>query len=215
MTKLNVAVIDYESGNLRSVSRALGKAGVQPAVTSDPALVEAADAVVLPGVGSGSAAMRALHLRKLVEPLRKAAASGKPMLCVCLGLHLLMDDTQEGGSPCLGIIAGSTKKLPSGLKVPHMGWNNVAHNNDHPLLCGIPHSSYFYFVHSYYGQPADPSLAVGITEYGLRFCSILVQDNVMATQFHPEKSGDMGLKIYQNFVDYALKASETRHAAQA
>ncbi len=203
MTKLVVKVVDYESGNLRSVSRALENAGAQPSLTSDPAALESADAIVLPGVGSGRSAMEALEQRGLVKPLQDAVASGKPMLCICLGLQILMDDTEEGSSPCLGIVSGTTRKLPDGLKVPHMGWNSVSFKHDHPLLHGIPDSSYFYFVHSYYAEPLEDDVATGVTEYGLSFCSILTQGNVMATQFHPEKSGDFGLKIYKNFVDYA------------
>ena len=215
MTQLTVAVIDYESGNLRSVAKALEKAGVQPMLTSDPARVVDADAVVLPGVGSGAAAMGALRQRELVEPLKMFAAAGKPLLCVCLGLQLLMDDTEEGNAPCLGIVQGTTKKLPDGLKVPHMGWNMVALRGSHPLFQDIPDGSYFYFVHSYYARPSDWDLAAGVTEYGFPFCSILVQDNVMATQFHPEKSGQLGLKVYQNFVDYARKAANAFHPAGA
>lgn len=206
MTELVVKVVDYESGNLRSVSRALENAGVQPVLTSDPAALESADAIVLPGVGSGRAAMEALDQRGLVKPLQEAVASGKPMLCICLGLQILMDDTEEGSSPCLGVVSGTTRKLPGGLKVPHMGWNSVSFRHDHPLLHGIPDGSYFYFVHSYYAEPLEDDVATGVTEYGLPFCSILTQGNVMATQFHPEKSGDYGLKIYKNFVNYASVA---------
>ncbi len=206
MARLDVKVVDYESGNLRSVSRALEMAGAQPILTSDPADLEAADAIVLPGVGSGSAAMQALQQRGLVETLKEAVVAGKPMLCICLGLQLLMDDTEEGSSPCLGIVSGTTRRLPDGLKVPHMGWNSVAFRQDHPLLNGIPDGSHFYFVHSYYAEPVEEGVTAGITDYGLTFCSILTQGNVMATQFHPEKSGESGLRIYRNFVDYALVA---------
>ena len=206
MTKLVVKVVDYESGNLRSVSRALENAGAQPVLTSDPGALESADAIVLPGVGSGKAAMEALDQRGLVKPLQEAVASGKPMLCICLGLQILMDDTEEGSAPCLGIVSGTTRKLPDGLKVPHMGWNSVNFRQDHPLLYGIPDGSYFYFVHSYYAEPLEDDVATGVTEYGLPFCSILTQGNLMATQFHPEKSGDFGLRIYKNFVDLASVA---------
>ncbi len=203
MAKMIVKVVDYESGNLRSVSRALETAGAQPVLTSDPDALKSANAIVLPGVGSGRAAMEALEQRGLVRPLQEAVASGTPVLCICLGLQLLMDDTEEGSSPCLGIISGTTRKLPDSLKVPHMGWNSVSFRHEHPLLDGIPDGSYFYFVHSYYAEPFKNDVATGVTEYGLPFCSVLTQGNVMATQFHPEKSGDFGLKIYSNFVDYA------------
>ena len=159
--------------------------------------------------------MRALSQRGLVEVLRGVAASGKPLLCVCLGLQLLMDVTQEGDAPCLGIVAGTTKKLPDGLKIPHMGWNQVRVKKDHPLIQDIPDGSYFYFVHSYYADPTDRNTVAGVTEYGVSFCSIMTVDNVMATQFHPEKSGTLGLMLYRNFVTYASKYSKVHHGTGA
>lgn len=204
MSKSSVVVIDYGSGNLRSVSQALEKTGVHPEITDDPGSLLAAEAVILPGVGAGDAAMRALRERGLVEPLREYAASGRPFMGVCLGLQLLMDSTEEGEADCLGIVSGRTRKLPAGLKVPHMGWNIVELRGSHALFDGIPEDSHFYFVHSYYAEPADRNLAAGITEYGTSFCSVLIRDNLVATQFHPEKSGALGLKIYENFIGYAL-----------
>ena len=203
MSPLEVTVVDYESGNLRSVSRALEKAGARPRVTGDPELILQADAVVLPGVGSGDSAMRGLRSRGLVEPLREYAASGRPFLGVCLGLQLLMDATDEGNVPCLGIVHGKTRRLPGGLKVPHMGWNQVRLTGDSPVFEGIPDNSDFYFVHSYYGEPIDEELIAGVTEYRIPFCSAIVRDSLIATQFHPEKSGALGLKIYDNFVRLA------------
>ena len=204
MSKSSVVVIDYGSGNLRSVFQALEKTGVHPEITDDPGSLLAADAVILPGVGAGDAAMRALRERGLVEPLQEYAASGRPFMGVCLGLQLLMDSTEEGEADCLGIIPGRTRKLPAGLKVPHMGWNVVEFRGSHILFDGIPEASHFYFVHSYYAEPEDRNLAAGITEYGTSFCSVLIRDNLVATQFHPEKSGALGLKIYENFIGYAL-----------
>ncbi len=203
MRDLKVAVIDYESGNLKSVSRALERAGVLPEVSGDPNVLLRADAAVLPGVGAGDAAMRALERQGLTEPLRRFAASGKPFWGICLGLQLLMDRTEEGDAPCLGIVAGKTRRLARGLKVPHMGWNTVQFNLDHPVFEGIPDDAHFYFVHSYYAEPKDDGLVAGTTEYGARFCSVVVRDNLIATQFHPEKSGPLGLKVYENFVRYA------------
>ena len=205
MPVIKVAVVDYESGNLRSVCRALEKAGAQPHVSSQPKSILESDAVVLPGVGSGDSAMAALRARKLVKPLTEFADSGRPFLGVCLGLQLLMDSTEEGEAECLGIVAGRTKKLPEGLKVPHMGWNSVNVSSAHPVLHGIPQDSYFYFVHSYYAYPKDQGLIAGVTEYGIPFCSLLIRDNLVATQFHPEKSGPVGLRIYENFVNYATE----------
>ena len=202
---MKLVVIDYDSGNLRSVSRALESQGVSPLVTGDPADFDGADAMVLPGVGSGPAAMDALKQRDLVAPIRDYIASGWPFLGVCLGLQLLMDRTEEGDAPCLGVVSGDAKLLPPGLKVPHMGWNNVRFNNQHPVLAGIPQDSYFYFVHSYYTAPIDPAGVSGTTKYGIHFCSVYAKDNLVATQFHPEKSGPLGLQIYKNFIGLASR----------
>jgi len=204
---MKLVVIDYDSGNLRSVSRALESQGVTALVTGDPAEFDDADAVVLPGVGSGPAAMDALNKRDLVGPIRDYIASGRPFLGICLGLQLLMDRTEEGDKPCLGVVPGSAKLLPPGLKVPHMGWNSVRLGVDfidqHPVTAGIPQDSYFYFVHSYYAAPEDPAGVGGTTEYGIPFCSVYAKDNLVATQFHPEKSGPAGLQIYKNFIGMA------------
>ena len=197
---VRLVVIDYESGNLRSVARAVEKAGVVPTVTSDPAALENADGVILPGVGSGPAAMAALQSRRLVEPLLDYIGSGRPFLGVCLGLQLLLDATDEGGADCLGLVPGRVRRLPNGLKVPHMGWNTVEFRQEHPLWEGIPQGSYFYFVHSYYADPAARADVAGVTEYGVSFCSIYARNNVVATQFHPEKSGVNGLRVYANFI---------------
>ena len=208
---MKLVVVDYESGNLRSVSRALESCGVTPLVSGDPGELDNADAVVLPGVGSGPAAMTALRQRGLVEPLREYADSGRPFLGICLGLQLLLDWTdEEGGAPCLGIVPGKVKRLPEssggpGLKIPHMGWNSVAISDSHPSLCGIDSGSYFYFVHSFYAEPSEQAGIAGKTEYGLPFCSVYAKDNVVATQFHPEKSGPVGLRIYRNFVAMAAE----------
>jgi glutamine amidotransferase len=202
---MKLVVIDYESGNLRSVAKALESAGVAPQVTGDPAQIRSADAVILPGVGSGPAAMAALRERGLVEPLRDYIASGRPFLGVCLGLQLLLERTDEGDAPCLGIIPGKVLRLPSGLKVPHMGWNSVRFSAEHPVFKGIPQDSYFYFVHSYYAAPADAAGVAGVTEYGVPFCSVYAQGNLVATQFHPEKSAGLGLHIYENFVALAAR----------
>jgi glutamine amidotransferase len=200
---INLVVVDYQSGNLRSVARALESVGVAPLVSADPAHIQAADAVVLPGVGSAPAAMAALQDRGLVRPLKEYVASGRPFLGVCLGLQLLLERTEEGGAECLGLVSGEVKRLPSGLKVPHMGWNSVRFNWEHPATRGIPQDSYFYFVHSYYPAPADIEGVVGTTEYNIPFCSVYARGNLVATQFHPEKSGVLGLRFYQNFVAMA------------
>ena len=219
--KPNIVVIDYESGNLRSVAKALETTGVSPVVTSDAAVIARADALILPGVGSAPAAMAALEKRGLVEPIREYASSGRPFLGICLGLQLLLEHTEEGDAPCLGIVQGRVKRfpdgspggLPNGLKIPHMGWNSVHLESQHvqqarhPVLDGVDQDSYFYFVHSYYAQPLDETAVAGSTDYGVTFCSILAKDNLVATQFHPEKSGAAGLLIYKNFVAMANKQS--------
>ena len=201
---MKLVVIDYESGNLRSVYRALESHGVAPLVTDDSSNFDDADAMVLPGVGSGPAAMDALRQRKLIDPIKNFIASGRPFLGVCLGLQLLMDCTEEGDEACLGVVKGSAKHLPSGLKVPHMGWNSVRFQHQHPVLDGIPQDSYFYFVHSYYAVPEDQSVVLGSSNYGVEFCSVAAEKALIATQFHPEKSGHTGLKLYDNFMRYVV-----------
>jgi imidazole glycerol-phosphate synthase subunit HisH len=216
ISPIKVVVIDYESGNLRSVAKALETSGISPCVTGDPSQLEDAHAVVLPGVGSGPAAMEALKERGLVGPLREYAASGRPFLGVCLGLQLLLDRTEEGDTSCLGIVPGVVRRLPTGLKVPHMGWNSVDFKKGHPALKDIPRGSHFYFVHSYYADPEDQTAVAGITQYGVPFCSVYARGNLVATQFHPEKSSDIGLQIYRNFVALAAEqagryGSNSRH----
>ena len=197
-----IVVVDYDAGNLRSVQRALEAVGQRPLVTSDPRAVERAEALVLPGVGSAQDCMRKLAARGLVEPLKAYAASRRPFLGVCVGLQLLFDGSEEGGGvECLGILPGTVRRFAAdhSLKVPQIGWNAVYFKFDHPLLRDIPGGSYFYFVHSYYADPAEPEITLGYAEYGLDFAAIVARDNVLATQFHPEKSADMGLRIYANF----------------
>lgn len=197
-----ITVVDYGAGNLRSVQRALEAVGQQVSVTGDAREVERAAGLVLPGVGSTNDAMQALHAQGLVEPLRAYAASGRPFFGVCVGLQLLFEFSEEGNVECLGILPGRVRRFPTqpGLKVPQIGWNSVWFTSaDHPLLHGVPNGTYFYFVHSYYADPSEPGLTIGEAEYGVRFAAIVAHDNVVATQFHPEKSADLGLRIYANF----------------
>ncbi len=173
----------------------------EPSVTSDPGEVALADALILPGVGAAADTMRNLREHKMVEPVREYIASGRPFFGVCMGQQALLTVSEEGGEhPCLDVIPGRVKKLPPGLKVPHMGWNTVRQRVAHPIFEGIPDDSYFYFVHSYYPQPDDESVVIGETEYGVTFASVLARDNIVATQFHPEKSGELGLRMYANFL---------------
>ena len=201
LPETEIVVVDYGAGNLRSVQRALEATGQQARVSSDAADIERAVGLVFPGVGSSNDAMKALRQLNLVEPLRAYAASGRPFLGVCLGLQLLFEASEEGGGvECLGILPGTIKRFPNapGLKVPQIGWNSVRLVRAHPLLEGVPDGSYFYFVHSYYAEPR-PDITVGESDHGVPFAAVVAQANVAATQFHPEKSADIGLRIYANF----------------
>jgi glutamine amidotransferase len=203
-----IVIVDYGAGNLRSVINALRTLGHEAEVSADLRQIALARAVILPGVGAGGAAMEELEKLNLADTLRQRVSQKLPLLGVCLGLQLLMSATEEGGLvPCLGIVPGLVKKLPEEGKIPHMGWNQVKQVKSHPIFDGIPDNANFYFVHSYYAEPEDESVVVGQTEYGVDFCSVLTRDNLIATQFHPEKSGAMGLKFYANFIRLALGGS--------
>ena len=201
-----VVVIDYDAGNLRSVARALQHVGADPVVSADPDDILSAGALVLPGVGAAADTMYKLTERNLVEPVREYIAQGRPFLGVCMGLHALLDRSDEGGGQeCLGVLPGEAKlfERQEGMKVPHMGWNTVRWLRAHPVTEGIETESYFYFVHSYHPTTRVPELALGETDYGVTFPSVLASGYVVATQFHPEKSGADGLRLYRNFVDWA------------
>jgi glutamine amidotransferase len=200
-----IAIVDYGAGNLRSIHKALehvvaadGSWSVQ--ITTDPAVIAGAAAVVLPGVGAARATMDRLHATGLVAPLRAAATDGRPFLGICLGLQLLFEHLEEGDVAGLGVLPGVVRRFPGGLKVPHIGWNVVRAATAHPFLGGIDPDPYFYFVHSYYVAPTDATLVIGTTDYGPRFCSVLARGTLWATQFHPEKSGPAGLRLLDNFV---------------
>ena len=200
-----IVIVDYGAGNLRSVINALRTLGYEPEVGSNPRQIALAPVVILPGVGAGGAAMEELEEFNLIDMLRQRVSQKLPLLGVCLGLQLLMTATEEGGLvPCLGIVPGMAKKLPEEGKIPHMGWNQVKQVEPHPIFEGIPDNSNFYFVHSYFAEPEDSSVVVGTTDYGVKFCSVLASGNLIATQFHPEKSGAMGLRFYDNFIKLAL-----------
>jgi glutamine amidotransferase len=199
-----IAIIDYGAGNLRSVANALVKLGYQPKVTCEPNDVLNAAAVIFPGVGAAADAVESLRKSGLDEAIQEIIRHGQPIFAICVGMQVLLSATEEGGwNECLGIIPGTVERLPSGLKVPHIGWNQVQQVNGHPIFEGIPDESNFYFVHSYYAEPEDGSLVAGTTEYGINMCSVLIKDNLIATQFHPEKSGRLGLRMYDNFLKMA------------
>jgi|TARA_B100000315_G_scaffold237417_1_gene254148 glutamine amidotransferase len=210
LTEPQIAIVDYEAGNLRSVQKALALFGVEPIITSDPVRVRDADAIVVPGQGACDSAMKQMRNRGLADPIKEFIANGKPYFGMCMGLELLLDASDEGSEPCLGVVAGRTKKLPSGQKIPHMGWNEVHFKIDHPMFEGVADNSHFYFVHSYYAAPANDDVVAATTTYGVEFCSAAAWDNVVAVQFHPEKSGDVGLRVYRNFVEHVRADAKAR-----
>ena len=192
-----VAVLDYGSGNLHSVSRALAHAGAEAVVTGDPSAAAAADALVIPGVGHFGHCVRAIRGRGLDGAIAAFVGTGRPVLGVCVGMQVLFESSEEDPDPGLAILPGTCRRLPTQVKVPHIGWNEVGWRRPHPYLESIPDGTRFYFVHSY---APDADGAVGVTEHGRPFAAVAARDNVFATQFHPEKSGDAGLQIYANLV---------------
>ncbi len=200
-----IAIIDYQMGNLRSVQKGFEKVGHSATITSSAAEVMAADKVVLPGVGAFGDAMHELKQRNLVEPIREIISAGKPFLGICLGLQLLFERSYEGGDhEGIGIIPGEVVKfeVPREYKVPHMGWNEAEIRKPAPILEGIENRSHFYFVHSFYALPKDNSVTAIEANYPDPFCAMVWDDrNMFATQFHPEKSQDDGLRILKNFAE--------------
>ncbi len=199
-----IAIIDYQMGNLRSVQKAFESLGTEAVITSDATVLQQADKVVLPGVGAFEDAIKELRNRDLVSPIHDLVASGKPFLGICIGLQLLFDVSYEGGEyEGLGIIAGEVQRfeIAPEFKVPHMGWNQVNIEQASPILQGIDNNTYFYFVHSYYVVPSDPSVISLTSDYDGTFCAGICRGNLFATQFHPEKSQRAGLKLLQNFAE--------------
>ena len=206
-----LSIVDYGMGNLRSVAKAFEHLGCSAQITRTAADIERADRLVVPGVGAFADAMAALKSHGLIEPILDFIDSGKPVLGICLGLQLFFEVSYEDGQyQGLGIWPGQCVRfdfadLPQAgsLKIPHMGWNTIATQNDCPLFKGLPDRSYVYFVHSYYVVPDQKDISAALTEYGpVTFTSAAWKDNVFATQFHPEKSQKVGLKMLQNFIDY-------------
>jgi glutamine amidotransferase len=199
-----IAIVDYQMGNLRSVQKGFEKVGHEAIVTDDAEQILAAEKVVLPGVGAFEDAMLALRRRELPSVLREVVDSGKPFLGICLGMQLLLDVSYEDGQhEGLGIVPGEVVRFESrdGMKVPHMGWNQLAVRQRPPIFEGIEDGSYFYFVHSYYVAPRSAEVIAAETSYGDAFCSVLWRGNVYATQFHPEKSQRDGLRVLKNFAE--------------
>ncbi|MYA00849.1 MAG: imidazole glycerol phosphate synthase subunit HisH [Chloroflexi bacterium] len=201
MADLDVIILDYGAGNLRSVVRAVERVGARPDVASVPAALDEADVVILPGVGAAADTMHNLRQRQLVEPIHEYLAADRPFLGVCMGLQALMTVSEEGGEhACLDVLEGRVVRLPEGRKIPHMGWNRVEQRRRTPLFDGIPDGAHFYFVHSYYCDMAEPEDVVAVADYGAEVTAVVQRGKLAATQFHPEKSGAYGLRIYRNFL---------------
>lgn len=193
-----IVIIDYGSGNLKSIKNGFSKIGEKTTVSQDIHEMEKADALVLPGVGAFGTAME--HLKNYEDIIHEHINNGKPFLGVCLGLQVLFTKSQENeGVKGLDVFKGEVIKFPKGLKIPHMGWNDLKIVNECPILDGI-RNDYMYFVHSYYAKPDDEDIIAATTNYGIDITAAVCQDNVFATQFHPEKSGEIGLNILRNFV---------------
>jgi len=196
---VNVAVVDYGVGNLHSIRRGLELAGASVVVTGEADEIEAADAIILPGVGAFGSAMQ--QLGDKLDVIRGAVVDKKPLLGVCLGMQLLLDSSEESDIPGMGLVKGKVLRLPRGLKVPQMGWNSIELKREHPFMEGIASGSDVYFVHSYHTCPDDPKLIVASADYGIEFPAIIASDSMVGTQFHPEKSGKVGLGMLKNFVE--------------
>lgn len=196
-----ITIIDYGAGNLFSVKKALEYFGASVIISNDPSNILEARGLVLPGVGAFGWGMKLIEEKKLCRVLKEAVDRGVPLLGVCLGLQLLFEGSEESPEvKGLGLIKGRVKRLPDSLPLPHIGWNQVKIIRDTPIFKGIKNDSFFYFVHSYYGEPSNKDSICGITDYGIEFPSVICQDNIFAVQFHPEKSSVDGLRVYKNFL---------------
>ena len=202
-----IAVVDYGAGNIASVVNALRRIGVPVNVTREPPVIREAEGVIVPGVGAAADTMHHLDSLSLIPVIREVIDAGTPYLGICMGMQVLLTVSQEGGEHrCMDLIPGAVRKLPTGQPVPHIGWNGVHQVVDSPLFDGIPDGAEFYFVHSYYVDPDDPAWIGARTDYGVDFTSAVIRGNVMGTQFHPEKSGKLGLRLLANFVRIVAEA---------
>jgi imidazole glycerol-phosphate synthase subunit HisH len=199
-----LAVVDYGAGNLKSVQNALVHLGADHVVTSDPAQLDRADSMIFPGVGEAGSAMSVLRRTGLDAAIRRFVASGRKALGICIGCQVVFERSEEGDTECLGILAGTVRRFPRapGLKVPHMGWNQVRFVVPHPVFEGTAQDSSFYFVHSYYPAPAEPGLVAAECEYGITFPAAVAAGSLVAFQFHLEKSGPAGLALLSRFLDW-------------
>ena len=204
-----ITIVDYNAGNIRSVQRACTEVGMENIVTSDPEKVVKAERIIFPGVGAAPSAMEYLIKTGLDKALKEAHKSGLPILGICIGAQIILDKSEEGNQKCLGLVPGTTVRFrvkDKLLKIPHMGWNEVVIKKSHPLLEGIKQGDEFYFVHSYYPRPDDNNYIYAISDHGDEFCVALGRDNLFATQFHPEKSGRLGLEMLERFARWNGKA---------
>ncbi len=201
-----IAIIDYKAGNLTSVSRALDQLDYENQITDDTETILSAERIIFPGVGAAEATMTNLQNRSLDDVLLKFYESGRPMLGICIGIQILFDHSEEDDTDCLGIIPGCVKKYATdnGLKVPQIGWNEVCQTRSHKIFEDVPNPAHFYFVNSYYPVPVSGDTIIGKTTYGLEFCSAIAYKNIIATQFHLEKSGRVGLKMLDNFIKWQV-----------
>lgn len=198
-----IAIIDYKAGNLTSVERALIHLGEPCRITDRPLEILSAERVIFPGVGAAGAAMKVIQSKGLDTVINEVVDRGIPFLGICLGAQIILKKSEEDDTNCLGLIEGRARKFPEmGLKIPHMGWNNISTNRLHPVLAGIDERAQFYFVHSYYPQTSRPEDTIAETDYGLVFSSVVGRDNIVAMQFHPEKSGRHGLAVLKNFCEW-------------
>jgi glutamine amidotransferase len=201
-----IGIVDYKAGNLTSVARALAFLRQPCRISDDPQVLSQSSHIIFPGVGAAGEAMVNLRQSRLDQWIPEWLQQGKPLLGICLGTQVIFEYSEENSTPCLGIIAGSVKRFPDNLcdndhplKIPHMGWNRVSFQKDHPVFRQIDKGAEFYFVHSYYPSPAHQEQAIGWTDYGISFCAAVAYKNLVAVQFHPEKSGRPGLQILENF----------------
>ena len=204
-----IAIINYNAGNITSVARALQNIGQDFVITDETKKLDEASRVIFPGVGAAGEAMSYLRKKKLDAWLKDYFETGKPLLGICLGTQIILDYSEENATNCIGLVSGSTKRFPEKLtsqgellKIPQMGWNSVKLRYSHPVFENISPEAEFYFVHSYYPAPSDDAAILGTTDYGITFCSVLAKKNLVAMQFHPEKSGRPGLQILKNFCSW-------------
>jgi len=198
---LKIHIVDYDAGNIESIRNALKKIGCEPVTTNNPKDLFKAKAIIFPGQGSFPAAMKKLNKNGIDKTLIELINNKMPFIGICLGLQLMFTKSDEGQCNGLNLFKGTVPEIPDSVKVPHIGWNNVNFNKSHPIFNGIPDNSYFYFIHSYYVKPDNLDNIIAETNYGVEFCSAYAYENYVGLQFHPERSGDYGLQIYQNFIN--------------